>query len=164
MNTKNKKALVIYYSLEGNTEIIAKKIAATVKSDILFLKPKKEMKSKGFMKFVWGGRQVMLKKEPELLPFEKNPEDYDILIIGTPVWMATFTPPLRSFFKSIDLKSKKAVLFCTHDGGPGKTIENMSKMLGDDANILSTMEFNRVAREKEINLKKCEEWINSIKF
>ncbi|MFH1472212.1 MAG: hypothetical protein ABIF85_04875 [Nanoarchaeota archaeon] len=46
------KKLVVFYSLEGNTKFIANRIAKAVGADILEIKPKKEIKSKGFMRFL----------------------------------------------------------------------------------------------------------------
>ncbi len=73
-------------------------IAETIGAEILELKVDREPPSKGFMKFFWGGRQVMTKEVPSLLPFSEHPEDYDILFIGTPVWAFSYTPALAAFF------------------------------------------------------------------
>lgn len=69
------------------------------------------MNPKGFMKFLWGGKQVFSKKQPELLLFDKNPEDYDLFIIGTPVWAWTYAPALRTFFANTNLSNKKSLCF-----------------------------------------------------
>ena len=47
------KILVIYYSLDGNTEMIAKEIEKTFNADLLKLKPQKEIKSGLFGKYFW---------------------------------------------------------------------------------------------------------------
>ena len=54
--------IVIFYSFEGNTKLIAENIAKTIGADLLELKLKKEMKSKGFMKYFWGGKAAIMKK------------------------------------------------------------------------------------------------------
>ena len=46
------KKLVIFYSFEGNTKYIAENIAEAVDADILELKPVKDIKSNGFMKYL----------------------------------------------------------------------------------------------------------------
>ena len=55
------KTLIVYYSYEGNTKIIAETIGKSIEADIMELKPEKEMTSKGFMKYVWGGRAAVMK-------------------------------------------------------------------------------------------------------
>ncbi len=156
--------LVIYYSYEGNTEQIAKVIANKLNADVLFLKPVKEMTSKGFTKFLWGGRQVVLKKKPELKPLKKNPLDYDVLVIGTPVWAYTFTPPLRTFFGEIPLKGKKIALFCTHEGGPRKTLNKMADQVSKGNIIIGKKDFWNLTRgDKKKEILKAKEWAKHIK-
>ena len=79
------KKLVVFYSFESNTKFIAENIAGEINADILELKPKKDIRSRGFMKYFWGGRAMTMKTRPELMPLDKNPQDYDLLFIGTPV-------------------------------------------------------------------------------
>jgi flavodoxin len=79
------KTIVIFYSFEGNTRLIAENIARAAAADLLELKPKKEIPSHGFMKYVWGGRSTMMKADPELLPYDKDLQRYDLFFIGTPV-------------------------------------------------------------------------------
>ena len=61
------KSLVIYYSLEGNTKLIADTIKNELNSDVLELRTKKQYPNKGFKKYLWGGKSVILKEKPKLL-------------------------------------------------------------------------------------------------
>lgn len=45
------KDLIVYYSLEGNTEFVVDKIKAVTGADSLSLLPKKAYRDKGFAKF-----------------------------------------------------------------------------------------------------------------
>lgn len=158
----NKKSLVVYYSYEGNTKLIAEAIKEITKSDIIELRPIKEMSSTGFMKYMWGGKNVFLRKKPNLEPFEKNPEDYDLLFIGTPVWVMTYAPPLRTFFSSVSLNNKEIGLFCCHEGGIGKTFERMGKALPGNI-IIGTIDFNHpLHNNPEQQQLRAEEWAKSL--
>jgi len=55
------KKPVVFYSFEGNTKLISESIAEAIGADLMEIKPQKEMRSKGFMKFVWGGRNSSLR-------------------------------------------------------------------------------------------------------
>ncbi len=63
------KNLIVYYSYEGNTEQIAKEIQKLTNADILKLTLKKEKKTKSLYRFVWGGIQVYMKRNPKLMPY-----------------------------------------------------------------------------------------------
>lgn len=156
------KKLVIFYSLDGNTAFIAKVIAETIGADVLELKPKNPIKSKGIMKIFWGGKQVMMKEKPELHAFDKKPEEYDLLLIGTPVWAFSFAPALATFFSTVKFKGKKIALFCCSGGGKGKTLEKMkSNLQGNE--IIGEIDFiEPLRREKEASAEKARLWANEI--
>lgn len=156
------KKLVVYYSFEGNTKLLSKIIAENLDADILELKPRNEVKRKGFMKYLWGGKSVFMKEKPELEPISINIKEYDVLIIGTPVWAGTFVPSLRTFFDEHDIKNKKIFLFYTHDGGPGKTLNNMKSELKMNE-IVGVKEFVKVSKNIEFNKNIAEKWVEEIK-
>lgn len=157
------KTLIIYYSFEGSTKFIAETMAKEIGADLLELKPEKELKSHGFSKFIWGGRQVVMKTKPKLLPCAKNFNDYDLILIGTPVWAFTFTPPLRTFFSEVKLENKKIALFCCSDGQPGKTFKNMKEELNGNE-FVGEMEFVDVVKKREENGEKAVKWAKGLKF
>jgi flavodoxin len=112
------KILVVYYSYEGNTRFVAEHIAEFFHADVQELKPKIDMHSRSFMKYVWGGKMVLMREKPDLEPLRFNPGDYEVIFIGTPVWAWTFTPALNSFLAGNPLQGKRIVLFYCHGGGP----------------------------------------------
>jgi flavodoxin len=158
-SVKIMKTLVVYYSLEGNTKLIAQKLAEAVGADMLELKPKKEtVKPHSLSKYFWGGKQVMMKEKPELLPFDHNPEEYDLLFIGTPVWAWNFTPPLSTFLSSVKLADKKIALFCSHGGAKNKTLENMEAELPGNK-IVGKIDFKEPLKNNpEECAAKAKEW------
>lgn len=152
------RSLVIFYSYEGNTRYIAESIKKAIDADLLELIPLKDMSSKGFMKYMWGGKDVILKKKPTLQNFDHNPDDYEVLFIGTPVWVQTYAPPLRTFFSDVSCNNKKIALFCCHEGGKGKTLERMEMELRDNT-IIGHMDFNHpLKNQPETQQKNAMEW------
>ena len=158
------KKLVVYYSLEGNTRFIAETIAAYAGADLLELKQKKDINPKGLMKYFSGGCQVILKSKPELSALDKDPRNYDVIFIGTPIWAGSFTPPLRTFFSMVALKSKKIALFTTSKSGVGKTLEKMEKHLPEN-DFIGEMDFvARSAKEQQENVDKARRWVRGLRI
>ncbi|WP_432662875.1 flavodoxin [Wukongibacter baidiensis] len=163
MENRDLKKLVVFYSFEGNTKFIAEGISDIVGADLLELKPKKDVASKGFMKYVWGGRQVITGKKPELLPMDKNLDDYDLIFIGTPIWASRYAPAINTFLDTTQINGKKIAFFCCHaGGGNGKAF----KMLREDLNeneILGEMEFkDPLKKGREEAKEQLKEWIEGI--
>ncbi|AZV56895.1 flavodoxin [Clostridium sp. AWRP] len=156
------KILVVYYSLEGNTRLIAETISKEISGDILEIKPKKSIDPHSKMRYFIGGKQAMTKEKPEILPYDINPEDYDLLFIGTPVWAWTFSPAIRSFFANTNLKGKKIALFSCNGGSNGKTFENMKEQL-EGNEFLGEIEFkDPLKNDTEENIERAKKWCNSI--
>lgn len=152
------KTLVVYYSHDGNTRFIAETIAGAINADMAALKPKRTLNASGMMMIAWGVRQLVSQSEPKLLPLEKNPADYDLIILGTPVWTYTLAPPVRTFLKQNAMSGKKIALFCCHGGQKGKTLENMKELLNGNI-ILGENDFMEpVSYEQEDSRKKAITW------
>lgn len=156
------KKLVVYYSLEGNVKFVAEKIAEAAGADLLQLKPRKDLNPDSFMKYFWGGKQVIFKEKPELLPMEKNPADYDVLYIGTPVWAGSFAPALNTFFSQVNLTGKKIALFCCYGSHAGKTFVNLKKKLEGNS-IIGEMGFKEpLKHDKHQEGEKAKKWAREV--
>lgn len=157
------KSLVIFYSFEGNCKMVAEEIQSLTGADLLQLKPVHDMKSTGFSKFLWGGRQIVMGEEPELEPFDVKFGDYDMIFIGTPVWAWTYSPALKSFFSQKQICSKKVALFCCHGGGKGKTLEKMKAHL-EGNEIIGEIDFREPLKRKATDVpQRLKNWLEEIK-
>ena len=157
----NNRILVVYYSLEGNTQIIAETIADETSGTLLALKPEKEIGT-GFTKYLWGGSQVFMKKKPPLKPLEADPADFDMLFIGTPVWAWTYAPPLASFFHQASFQHKRTALFCCHGGQKGKTLNHMRKQLTGNQVLGEIDFFDPLKKETKSSVQLARRWAADI--
>ncbi len=130
------KTAIVYYSLEGNTQYTANRIAAILKEtceiDIIRIEPEKAYPNKGFKKFFWGGKSAVMAEMPTLQPYEFDASQYDRIIFGTPVWASTFTPPIRTFIiENSAVKEKQIAVFtCFSGGGADKALKKLKEYLG----------------------------------
>ena len=156
------KKLVIFYSFEGNTKVIAENIALAVGADILELKPEKEQKPNGFLKYLWGGKQVLMRACPGLQPLDKDPRKYDLLFIGTPVWAGTYAPALRTFFSGQRFTTKKIALFCCHGGGKGTIFDKLKNALPDNQ-IVGEIDFqDPLKNNRAASVQRAKTWAQQL--
>ncbi|MHA1504904.1 MAG: flavodoxin family protein, partial [Candidatus Heimdallarchaeota archaeon] len=120
------KSLVVYYSFEGATKLIGDAIAEELSAEILELKLVKEVKSKEFMKNYLGQKQVLMKTAPLLKEYGISIDDYEIIIIGTPIWSGTYSPAIRSFLVQEKLKDKMIGLFYSFSVKAGRIVDNFA--------------------------------------
>jgi len=110
------KTLIIYYSRTGNTKKIASEIAISLSADIEeIIEPKKRSGIIGWLK---SGYDATLRKITPINSIKNNLSDYDLVIIGTPVWSFNMASPIRSFLTK-HYKQFKRVAFFTTMGGSG---------------------------------------------
>lgn len=146
------KDLVVYFSLEGNTEYVVNKIKSQNGADTLRLVPKKAYHDKGFAKFFWGGKSAVMAEKPELEEYKVNLADYDRILFGFPVWASNFTPPLRTFIEenAAALKGKRFAAFaCQSGAGAEKALTKLAKCLDIDGFEQTAVFIDPKARTSE---------------
>ncbi|QEN04367.1 flavodoxin [Thiospirochaeta perfilievii] len=154
--------LIIYYSYEGNTEFMATKMAQSVGADLMKLKPLNEKKFTGFMKYVWGGRAAVMRQKPKLGDLSHNIEEYNRIILCTPVWAGTFTPPFNTLLHSYDLKNREIGLFCCNAGGMGKVFTNFKRLLSGSKIIGELGILDPLKSDREKKVEQAVNWVKSL--
>ena len=111
------KRLVVYYSLSGNTEEAAKKIAEKLDADLLKLDTQKAMPKSFVGRLFVGGGQVVRNYIPELKPLEKDVGAYDEIVLGSPIWNSKGVPAINAFLQDTAAAAKVTALFFLSAGG-----------------------------------------------
>jgi len=141
------KTLVLYYSYEGSTQKVAEYLTKSLGLDIARVIPVKEMKTKGFGKFFWGGSQVIMKKKPDILPLNIDFDQYDLILLGSPIWAGTFTPPIYTLLESGLLHDKKLGYFYCHEGGAKGAVDKLKAVCGPTNTVISSFSCPNVKND-----------------
>jgi len=118
------KILVAVYSRSGHTLNLAKKITEELGAELDIIVDKK--KRKGIIGWFISGKDAVMQKKTEI-EFSKNPKDYDMIVLVTPVWAGRMTPAVRTYI--IQNNIKEAAFFCTFGGEGGKVVDIVKDML-----------------------------------
>jgi flavodoxin len=118
------KTLLVYYSRTGNTRMIANKISESIECDIEEIVEKD--KRSGIIGYLKSGYQASRGKVDHIENSKYDLSDYDLLIIGTPVWASKMAVPVRTYLNKNMNKIPQLACFCTCGGsGIEKTIEDI---------------------------------------
>ena len=121
------QTLVAFYSRTGNTRFVAEKIAEHLNAETCEVVDKKSRK--GRLAFAKGGYESIRKKLTEI-EVSKKVDNYDFIIIGSPVWADGIAPAIRTFIEKNDFSNKQLACFVTQKGdNPEKALENMKKAI-----------------------------------
>lgn len=130
------KTAIVYYSLNGNTALAAERIAGKLGAKLIRIEPEKAYPDKGLKKFFHGGLSAVKNETPKLKPYSFNAEDYERIILASPVWASNIAPPLRSFIEQnrAALAGKRLAAFiCLSGSGAQKAMEKLKACLGVEA-------------------------------
>ena len=109
--------LVVYYTHSGNTEKIARIIAAQTGADLLEIQPVSAYPCEYNAVVAQAKQEISTNFRPELQPYAEIASNYDTFFIGSPNWWNTIAPPIASFLEQQDFSGKRVAPFCTHGGG-----------------------------------------------
>lgn len=160
------KSIIIYYSMSGNVEQTANKIAQQLDAEVLRIEPQTAYRDKGLKKFLWGGKSALMGETPALKPYTFNADEYERIIIGTPVWASTFTPPIRTFIdeNKAALTDKHIAMFtCLSGAGAQKAITKLKDYLGIAAFDAELVLIDPKDKVNADNDKKIEDFCSKLK-
>lgn len=156
---------IVFYSMNGNTAMVAGKLAKGLSADLVEIKPEKTYPDKGFKKFLWGGKSAVMTETPKLMPYAFKADNYDLIVFGFPVWAANVTPPIRSFVKENQsaLHGKKIAAFACQSGtGAEKAFRKLLECLGQEKLEASMILIDPKDRPKPENDQKVDDFIRKI--
>jgi flavodoxin len=124
-----KKTLIIYYSRTGITkklmDFVAKKIEATTEEI------KDTVNRAGAVGYLLAGKDATMRKLTTLEKTVNNPADFDLVIIGTPIWAWNMSTPVRTYLEEHKGQFKEVAFFCTMGGsGDDGAFREMGEIVG----------------------------------
>lgn len=84
------RSLVVYYSRTGNTRFVAENIADFLDADVEEVIDKSDRS--GPIGWIKSGFHATLEVDTEIEKLEYSPSNYDLVVLGSPVWNKRITP------------------------------------------------------------------------
>lgn len=136
------KILVVFYSRTGLTKklalSLADKIGAEVE-EIIDQNPRS-----GVLGYIVSGREAISKKLAKIDTPRLNPGDYDLVIIGTPLWAGTMSSPIRSYLTQFKGGFKSVAFFTTQQASAQ---ERVFTILSDFVNLKPSATMSVLSKE-----------------
>ena len=152
--------LVVYFSRTGVTKKVAEKISADLGADLEEITEKG--KRNGIIGFLKSGMQAYMER---LVPIDQpthDPSQYDVVVIGTPVWAYKMSSPVRSYIAKSKGKFKSVAFFATLGGDdPHKALAGMGEYAGMQP--LSSLAISATEVKNETYAGKVADFIAKLK-
>lgn len=113
---KPNRVLTVYFSYTNNTESLAQKVQNVTNSDIYEINAK-EPYTDEILEYYGDNRayreQNNRSTRPEISDVPANINDYDVIMLGFPIWYGYAPRVVCTFLESCDLSDKTIMPFCT---------------------------------------------------
>ena len=153
------RALIVFYSRTGATKKLAKVLGGVINFCDTEELVCSEMKT-GLVGYLKAGYQTFKKLKPEIEPIKHSPEQYDIVIVGTPVWIGTMSSPVRSYLSRYKDKFKNIAFFCTCGEKQDRIFEKMEGFGGSSP--IATLEIVAKKINSSESLEKMKDFVKVI--
>lgn len=108
------RILISYFSLTGNTRKLAEDLAEITGAD---LQPIVEARPReGWGGYLRSAIEAVQGRAAPTLPPAHRVDAYDIVVVGSPVWMGHVSSPVRSYLLGNAARFNTVALFCTMGG------------------------------------------------
>ncbi len=123
------KGIVVYYSKTGNN----RKIGDVLKEKLNFASEEiiDKKRREGIFGFIISGYDALFKRLTQIENLKQDIENFEHIIIGTPIWAGNITPAIRAFLVNYKDKIKNYSVFSVSVFG-----EKNIKILDDFENIV----------------------------
>lgn len=152
------KILIAYYSRTNVTKGIAEKLQKKLNCDIEEINDLG--KHKGPIGWLKGGYEASQVKGCKIGATEKNPKDYDLVLIGTPVWASKLSSPMYEYVNQFKNDFNEVACFstCMNRGEDG-TYQHLEEVTGKT--LKATLSFNKETIDNPDS--KIDEFIEKVK-
>ena len=145
------KTLIVYFSWGGNTRTVANQMVVPYPDtyeEVTQIAPG-ELESDYC---------------PELKTKVENMDEYDTLIVGTPIWGGHLTSAMKSFLAGYDLSGKYIAPFCTHGGsGTAQSVSDIRSVCPNSTILGSLAVYGSQAENSRGDVEKWLEQIGILK-
>jgi|GEM_PF-2143440 len=137
-------AAVVFFSYEGNTRRIADDLVEDLDATAIPLTVTDTGDDPEI--YTWRNHVIHVSQTPTIRHPEFEPEEYDLIVLGTPVWSGSISPALRSFLDSQEFFRRRFALFCCYERRVGSALSDIRDRLAgntivDEARFCTTERY-----------------------
>ena len=158
------KTLIVYFSWGGNTKTVANHIHDLIGGEIVEVETVIPYPDTYEEVTQIAPGELASDYRPELKTKVDNMDEYNTLIVGTPIWGGHLTPAMKSFLASYNLSGKAIAPFCTHGGsGTAQSVNDILSVCPNSTILGSLAVYGSRAESSRADVERWLKQINIIK-
>ncbi len=156
------RVLIVYYSLSGNTENVAKMIETKTGADLYLLEPETPYPSSTEAT----GTEMQAERDNnsirELTGTLPDLSDYDYILIGGPVWSGLPSNPVQKYLSLNDFTGKQVSGFWTAYGDPANYADEFAALVTNGSVLEGLSLVSADVSDSAVLNAKIDAWLESL--
>lgn len=162
MEQTSSNVLVAYFSNTGTTKNMAENAVEILNGDLFEIIAENPYTAEDLNYNNSSSRANIEQNDsaarPEIATNVDNMNEYDIVVIGYPIWHGQAPRIISTFLESYDFSSKTIIPFCTsHSSGIGNSDKALHELCSDDVNWIDGKRFAADSSKESM-----QEWLNGM--
>ena len=125
--------LIVFYSMGGNTRRLAEELHAAMGGDLEEI-AEIHPRHRGGVGVLRALFDTLLRRRPGIVAPAHRPEDYDVLVLGGPIWAGRIAAPVRTYAERYGGGARGVAFFCTHGGsGSAAAFPDLARLCRHEA-------------------------------
>lgn len=167
------KTLVVYYSFTNNVHTIVTDLEKQIEADVVRVQPAEKGVDYAANNYVIGSAQIQAIRDnpdkassyPAIDPVEIKFEEYNTVIIATPLWWSNMAAPMQAFLfsNSSHLSGKNIGLIVSSSSSGISAVEGDAKRLIPDGKFFASSLWIRSSQTSSCH-SMIEKWLQEIQL
>lgn len=155
------RLLIVHYSRTGHTRAVAGEIASRLSADVEEIEDSRSRR--GLLGYLRSGREAYRKQVIEIRPPRKDPADYDLVVVGSPVWAGHVASPVRAYLSGGVRRFGHVAAFVTQGGSSGgdRVLAEIANLCGSE--LVASMAITDREIGKPDGETKIREFVESLR-
>jgi flavodoxin len=123
------RILVVHFSRTGRTRVVAEAVARALAADSEQVRDRVDRE--GVLGFVRSAVEALSGVSCEIRVPVLDPSTYDLVVVGTPIWAASASTPVRTYLWLERDRLRRVAFFVTHGGsGSARALRQLRELAG----------------------------------
>lgn len=156
------RVLIAYYSYSGVTKGISQRLQQKTGGDLLELVPAEPYSEDMYEASDRAEEERESGNLPELTGELPSINNYDVILVGGPVWSETLAPPVMSYLEQTDFSGKTVAPFWTYNNNEGAYGEDVRSQIRN-GELREGLGLSNVSSYEEDDLnQELDEWLEQV--
>lgn len=156
----NPRILVVCYSVTGRTRQVATEVARACGADLETIVDRAQRT--GLLGYLRSVVEAVMEQRPAIRESRRLPGQYDLIVIGTPVWARRMASPVRSWLVRHRPHLARVAFFCTSEGhGDAQVLGDLAAVCGQPPVATLALHVSRI--EQRTHRRRVESFASQLR-